>query len=193
MADFPNLGEGGDTEDGRRRYETMMRETIHRDFNHPSIVAWCLFNETWGFGSQTEFVKLINPSPPTIALIDPAPEPGTKLSNAHAYNWVQAMWHLAKSLDPTRLVEDMSVVAWDHLQYYGHGDTDVNSWHFYTDDYAKARRQIEDIVENTYAGSTLNYLPGFKQARQPLINSEYGGVGALDGDVDTSWSFKFLT
>jgi hypothetical protein len=26
-----------------------------------------------------------------------------------------------------------------------------------------------------------------------LINSEYGGVGALDGDVDISWSFKFLT
>src|SRR2546430_14748547 len=28
---------------------------------------------------------------------------------------------------------------------------------------------------------------------QPLINSEYGGIGALDGDRDVSWSFKFLT
>ena len=35
--------------------------------------------------------------------------------------------------------------------------------------------------------------PGFAQGTQPLINSEYGGVGALDGDVDVSWSFKFLT
>lgn len=26
-----------------------------------------------------------------------------------------------------------------------------------------------------------------------MIASEYGGVGALDGDRDTSWSFKFLT
>ena len=26
-----------------------------------------------------------------------------------------------------------------------------------------------------------------------MINSEYGGVGALDGDIDISWSFKFLT
>src|SRR5205823_14881607 len=26
-----------------------------------------------------------------------------------------------------------------------------------------------------------------------LINSEYGGIGALDGDRDVSWSFKFLT
>ena len=31
------------------------------------------------------------------------------------------------------------------------------------------------------------------QGSQPLIASEYGGVGALDGDRDTSWSFKFLT
>jgi hypothetical protein len=103
------------------------------------------------------------------------------------------MWKLAKSLDPTRLVEDMSVVAWDHLANYGHGDTDVNSWHFYTNDYATARRQINEVVEKTYTGSTFNYVEGFQQGSQPLINSEYGGVGALDGDIDTSWSFKFLT
>jgi Glycosyl hydrolases family 2, sugar binding domain/Glycosyl hydrolases family 2, TIM barrel domain/Glycosyl hydrolases family 2 len=193
MADFPNFGEGGDTPIGRGRYETMMRQAIARDFNHPSIVAWCLFNETWGFGGQTEFVKLINPSPPKTVVMTKAESVSKQLTSETAYAWVQSMWRLAKTLDPTRLVEDMSVVAWDHLKYYGHGDTDVNSWHFYTSDYEKARRQIEDIVENTYAGSTLNYLPGYKQASQPLINSEYGGVGALDGDVDTSWSFKFLT
>ena len=193
MADFPNFGEGGDTKIGRERYEAMMRRTIARDFNHPSIVAWCLFNETWGFGGQSEFVKLINPSPPNGRATAGALPPGKKLSNKEAYAWVQSMWQLAKSLDPTRLVEDMSVVAWDHLQYYGHGDTDVNSWHFYTSDYEKARRGIEEIVEKTYAGSTFNYVPGFQQGSQPLINSEYGGVGALDGDIDTSWSFKFLT
>ncbi len=169
MSDLPNFGEGGDTDVGRRRYETMMRRTIERDFNHPSIVAWCLFNETWGFGGQSEFVKLINPSPPNGGKFEPRAA-GEKLSNEQAHAWVQSMWQLAKSLDPTRLIEDMSVVAWDHLEYYGHGNTDVNSWHFYSDNYEKARRQIK-----------------------PLINSEYGGAGALDGDVDTSWSFKFLT
>ena len=193
MSDFPNFGEGGDTEIGRRRYETMMRRTVQRDFNHPSIVAWCLFNETWGFGGQSEFVNLINPSPRNGQNADPPRAAGMKLSNGRAYAWVQAMWKLAKSLDPTRLVEDMSVVAWDHLEYYGHGDTDVNSWHFYTNDYAEARRQITEVAEKTYPGSSFNYVPGFQQGSQPLINSEYGGVGALDGDIDTSWSFKFLT
>ena len=37
-----------------------MRSAIERDFNHPSIFAWCLFNETWGFGGQVEFVKLFS-------------------------------------------------------------------------------------------------------------------------------------
>jgi hypothetical protein len=193
MCDFPNFGEGGDNAVGRRRYETMMRRAIARDFNHPSIVAWCLFNETWGFGGQAEFVKLINPLHSNGEEAAEARPVGTKMSNESSSSWVQAMWAVAKTLDPTRLIEDMSVVAWDHLEYYGHGDTDVNSWHFYTKDYEHARRQISEVIEKTYTGSTFNYVQGFQQASQPLINSEYGGVGALDGDIDTSWSFKFLT
>jgi hypothetical protein len=60
-------------------------------------------------------------------------------------------------------------------------------------DYCRAREHIEKVVKDTYAGSSFNYADGFQQKQQPLINSEYGGVGALDGDRDVSWSFKFLT
>ncbi|HEX8550341.1 MAG TPA: hypothetical protein VF681_02170 [Abditibacteriaceae bacterium] len=206
MCDFPNFGEGGDTPTGRRRYEEMMLKAVERDFNHPSIVAWCLFNETWGFGGQVELVKLfphLEPTPADIALevpaaalsaTEPVVEAGlNKLENRGSHAWVQNIWELAKSLDSTRLIEDMSVVHWEHLDYYQHGDTDINSWHFYISDYTRAKDHIEKIAAETYAGSGFNYLEGYEQRRQPLINSEYGGVGALDGDVDTSWSFKFLT
>ncbi|MDX1952795.1 MAG: glycoside hydrolase family 2 [Verrucomicrobiota bacterium] len=224
MADFPNFGEGGDTPLGRQRYETMMRAAIKRDFNHPSIFAWCLFNETWGFGGQVEFVKLFSGDPAGVAEGNPPPaaisgvsglvtqktteEAKTKaegqdeadaavtkvkLSNQSSHSWVQRMWELAKKLDTTRLIEDMSVVHWEHLDYYAHGDTDINSWHFYMHDYSKAKEHIEKVVGATYVGSTFNYVEGFKQKSQPLINSEYGGIGALDGDRDVSWSFKFLT
>src|SRR5437867_1500143 len=202
MADFPNFGEGGDTALGRRRFETMMRETIRRDFNHPAIFAWCMFNETWGFGGQARFVDLIHPlspkdRPPAAVSAEgggtaEAPKK-IKLSNIASHGWVQSMWELAKKLDTTRLVEDMSVCHWDHLEYFQHGDTDINSWHFYISDYWKAKKHIEKIVESTYPGSTFNYIPGYQHKGQPLINSEYGGVGALDGDRDVSWSFKFLT
>jgi len=195
MADFPNFGEGGDTPLGRKRFETMMREGIERDFNHPSIFAWCLFNETWGFGGQDTFVdKLLPPAPGVGGNGNGNGRPPKKEKPVQipAKEWVQDMWELAKQLDSTRLVEDMSVVHWEHLEYYLHCDTDINSWHFYISDYEKARAHIEKIVKSTFLGSSFNYVPGFLHKGQPLINSEFGGVGALDGDRDVSWSFKFL-
>ncbi|MEY4941675.1 MAG: hypothetical protein RIQ93_3410, partial [Verrucomicrobiota bacterium] len=194
MQDFPNFGEGGDTPLGRQRFETMMRLGIQRDFNHPSIIAWCLFNETWGFGGQTELMKLIGP--------DATQENGLKLSpaaikqkleNQSSFQWVHRMWEIAKTMDGTRLIEDMSVVVWEHVNAYGHVDTDINSWHFYIDDYERAKAHIENVVSKTYRGSTFNFIEGFQQQNAPLINSEYGGIGALDGNRDASWSFKFLT
>jgi hypothetical protein len=190
MQDFPNFGEGGDTPVGRRRFEEMMRGGIQRDFNHPSIIAWCLFNETWGFGGQTELMKWIGPE----AGKNPSPEAvKQKLENQSSFQWVHRMWEIAKTLDGTRLIEDMSVVVWEHLTAYGHVDTDINSWHFYLDDYEKAREHIQSVVSRSHRGSTFNYIEGFQQQNAPLINSEYGGIGALDGNRDASWSFKFLT
>ena len=40
----------------------------------------------------------------------------------------------------------MSVVAWEHVAAYGHVDTDINSWHFYIDDYDKAKAQYTMVV-----------------------------------------------
>jgi hypothetical protein len=194
MCDFPNFGEGGDTEKGRRRFEQMMRETVDRDFNHPSIFAWCIFNETWGFGGQLELLKALSPATRTQkADAKETQEAKKKLANSSSHAWVRQMWELAKTLDPTRLVEDMSVVHWEHLDYFAHGKTDINSWHFYLNDYSKAREHIEKVVQRTYVGSGYNYVPGFQHAGEPLINSEYGGVSCTDGDRDVSWSFKFLT
>jgi hypothetical protein len=231
MVDFPNFGEGGDTQLGRQRFERMMRAAVERDFNHPSIIAWCLFNETWGFGGQVELVKWMReynarPRPETLVpdealtlasgdtVPEHAPAPAetpaasapsatpaapapaalpSKINNQEAHLWVAEMWQLAKKLDPTRLIEDMSVVYWEHLNYYAHTNTDINSWHFYINDYAQARAHIEKVARDTYRGSRFNYIAGFEQGAQPLITSEYGGVGALDGDRDISWSFKFLT
>jgi hypothetical protein len=198
MADMPNFGEGGDTARGRKYFETMVRETIERDFNHPSIFAWCLFNETWGFGGQISFLDKLLAPPPSLAAEDARLIGAKKNQDAPdalppPQVWVQKMWELAKQLDSTRLVEDMSVCHWDHLEYYLHCDTDINSWHFYISDYQKAKAHIEKVVTSTFIGSSFNYVPGFQHKGQPLINSEFGGIGALDGDRDISWSFKFLT
>ena len=160
MCDIPNFW----ADEGRARevWEETMRAAVARDFNHPSIFAWCLFNETWGLGGREDY------TPDRQA-------------------WVREMVHLAKRLDSTRLIEDNSPCFYDHVE------TDINSWHFYINDYERAKNHIANVVANTYPGSQFNFKDENTQATQPLINSEYGGISAGLGDQDISWCFKYLT
>jgi len=159
MEDQPNFSHY--TPRSQRWWEDVMRATVARDFNHPSIFSWCNFNETWGVGHGGY--------------------------TPDHQKWVAEMYHLTKQLDPTRLVEDNSPCRYDHVV------TDINSWHFYINDYARAREHIANVVQETYVGSTFNYAEGCRQSNAPLINSEYGGISAGLGDQDISWCFKYLT
>ena len=161
MCDIPNFGDY--TENAKSRFEQTLRGNIARDYNHPSIISWCNFNETWGLG-------------------------GREYKDMHErQEWVREMYHLAKSLDTTRLIEDNSPCLYDHVE------TDINSWHFYINDYEQAKEHIANVVEETYPGSAFNYAGGNVQSDAPLINSEYGGISAGAGDKDVSWCFKYLT
>lgn len=35
------------------------REVLERDFNHPSIVGWCPFNETWNYNGREQYSPLL--------------------------------------------------------------------------------------------------------------------------------------
>ena len=87
MSDVPNWW----TKSGRSRgsWEATMRGQIARDFNHPSVFSWCLFNETWGIGD--------------------------KGYDSDTQNWVAEKYHEAQKLDPTRLIEDNSACNYDHV------------------------------------------------------------------------------
>ena len=146
----------------RRRWEAMLRAALTRDGNHPAILAWVLFNETWGLGRDYK-------------------------QNPETQDWVAAMVELARRLDPSRLIEDNSPCLYDHVV------TDINTWHFYIHDYERARGHIAEAVARTEPGSTWNYVPGRLQTGAPLLNSEYGGIAAGDGDRDVSFCLKWLT
>ena len=161
MCDIPNFGSY--TAEAQARFVETLRGNIARDYNHPSIISWCNFNETWGLGGR-EYKEMPD-----------------------RQEWVREMYDLAKSLDETRLIEDNSPCLYDHVE------TDINSWHFYINDYEQAKEHIANVVQETYPGSAFNYAGGNVQTDAPLINSEYGGISAGAGDKDVSWCFKYLT
>ncbi|HWE38110.1 MAG TPA: glycoside hydrolase family 2 TIM barrel-domain containing protein [Isosphaeraceae bacterium] len=163
LEDMPNTWE--QNEKARKAWEATMREAVARDRNHPAIVAWVDFNETWGLGRPDHYK-----------------------ASKETQDWVKRMVALTRTLDPTRLVEDNSPCNYDHVE-----GTDLNSWHFYIDDHEGARKHIDEVVARSTPGSPFNYCPGQAMNSAPLINSEYGSVSAGGGDRDVSWGFRDLT
>jgi hypothetical protein len=168
MEDLPNSWGEPDYK-MQQESEYTLREMIKRDYNHPSIFSWVVFNETWGLFTDVQ-------------------EEGKKkrLYLPETQDWVASMYYLAKSLDGTRLVEDNSICCGR-----GHTETDINSWHVYLPGY-EWENYLSELVENTYEGSQHHFEEGFQQGRQPNINSECGNVWGYNGSTgDVDWSYDY--
>ncbi len=168
MEDLPNSW-GEPDELMQEESEYTLRQMIKRDYNHPSIFSWVVFNETWGLYTH------VNEDSQTARRYLPSTQA-----------WVASMYYLAKSLDQTRLVEDNSICCGR-----GHTETDINSWHAYLPGWAWYDH-LDEIDSQTYAGSTHHFEEGYRQDRQPNINSECGNVWGYEGstgDVDWSWDY----
>jgi hypothetical protein len=170
MSDLPNAWGEPDAA-MQEESERTLRKMIQRDFNHPAIFSWIVFNESWGL--QTKVPQKETNKTKNVYL------PNTQ-------QWVASMYYLAKSLDPTRLVEDNSICCGG-----GHTETDINSWHEYMTGW-EWEEKLASINELTFPGSEHHFEKGFMQASQPNINSECGnvwGYSGSTGDVDWSWDY----
>jgi hypothetical protein len=168
MADLPNSWGDPDAK-MQAEAEHTFRGMVKRDFNHPAVFSWILFNETWGLQTHGE-------------------EDGKRSDKylPETQMWVSSMYYLAKSLDPTRLVEDNSICCGA-----GHTQTDINSFHEYLPGW-EWEGYLKKLTESSFEGSTFQFEPGFKQGKQPKINSECGNVWGYEGstgDVDWSWDY----
>jgi hypothetical protein len=164
MADVPNSwGEPDSAMHGEAL--AALRGMVERDYNHPAIFSWVLFNETWGLFTKTGQRQVYRPE---------------------TQSWVASVYREAKAMDPTRLVEDNSPCCGR-----GHTETDINSWHSYLPGWAWENHD-RMVSDSTRQGSSWNFEAGYRQAGQPNINSEFGNVWGYEGstgDVDWSWDY----
>lgn len=136
-------------------------EGIRRDISHPCIAAWVPLNESWGV-----------PDLPT--------------NPAHR-DYVRALYHLTKTLDPSRPVVGND--GWEHVA------TDIVSIH----DYASNPRVLRErymtpesvglVLARQQPGGRALMLPGFTAGDQPVVLSEFGGI-AFSRDHDAGWGYS---
>ena len=155
--------------------EYTLRQMIKRDYNHPSIISWVIFNEQWGL--KTKQVEISNEGPW---------ENKGNIILPETFAWVASMYYLAKSLDQSRLIEDNSPCCGGV-----HTATDINSWHAYLPGY-EWDEYLKDQTEKNYKGGTHLYHDGWSQQNQPFLNSECGNVWGYNGSTgDVDWSYDY--
>jgi beta-galactosidase/beta-glucuronidase len=138
-----------------RRITAEWQEAIERDYNHPCIVAWVPMNESWGV--------------PNLAS-DPA-------QTEH----LLALYHLTRSIDPTRPV--VSNDGWEHAT------TDLCNIHDYRD--AAALAESYATPESALAAEPANkpiYVDGHAYRDEPILITEFGGI-AFSGD-EQGWGYR---
>ena len=136
-------------------------EVIERDESHPCVIAWVPFNESWGI-----------PDLPAIV---------------EQRHWVQAMYHLTKTLDPSRPV--IGNDGWEAVA------TDIIGIHDYeANPQQLARRYATDedvprLLQRERPGGRLLTVEGYTTHGQPLMLTEFGGI-ALSEDPAVTWGYS---
>ncbi|MBM3783496.1 MAG: glycoside hydrolase family 2 [Acidobacteria bacterium] len=132
-------------EDYAARFTREWIEAMERDINHPSIVMWIPINESWGVSD---------------------------MSDPRQASHLKALYHLTKSLDPTRPVIDND--GWEHTD-----TTDLFGIHDYA---ARGEKLVEKY--KVLSQSKFNFpdngravlAPGFQYNGSPVFLSEFGGI-----------------
>ncbi|HWB53526.1 MAG TPA: glycoside hydrolase family 2 TIM barrel-domain containing protein, partial [Tepidisphaeraceae bacterium] len=139
-------------------------EAIERDCSHPCVMAWVPFNESWG----------VPDLPHDTAQRDA----------------VQALYHLTRTIDPTRPV--IGNDGWEA------GDTDIVAIHDYDADprrlarrYSVAGEQssVQHLLSTERPGNKLLILNGFTYRGQPIMLTEFGGI-AFSKEHDRTWGYS---
>jgi hypothetical protein len=149
-----------------RSVERLTREwidAIRRDFSHPCIIAWVPFNESWGVpnlpGSQPE------------------------------RHYVEALYHLTKTLDPTRPVVGND--GWEAVA------TDIMGIHDYDPNpatiamrYGTYDRLPLILKRERPGGRALIVDPTSARSQEhPIVLSEFGGISLADAR-GTTWGYS---
>jgi hypothetical protein len=144
-----------------RRLQKEWEEVITRDGSHPCVAAWVPFNESWGV-------------------------PNLPNSPAERH-YVQALYHLTRTLDPTRPV--IGNDGWESVA------TDIIGIHDYDHDPTRIARRYHTsdarvrLFQHERPGGRLLRIGETTGPDHPIILSEFGGIAVTQ---DGSWGYSLV-
>lgn len=151
-SEFPSTYEFNDY--AVKNLVTEWTQAIIQLYNHPSIITWVPFNESWGI-----------------------PDVYDQISQQ---NFTKTLYMLTKTLDPSRPV--ITNDGWEHTcsDIITLHDYDGNAEKM-KERYLK---QMDDILENKIAhgGYKFAFAEKYHYQGQPIIISEYGGIALSMND-----------
>ncbi len=98
--EYPNWGVDSADMDLLHTYLPEWLESVERDYNHPSIIGWCPYNETWTKGRQVHTnvsmivlaTKYADPTRPVIDVSGGYHAGITDIYDEHDYDQDSAVW-----------------------------------------------------------------------------------------------------
>ena len=140
---------------------TEWLNVVKQNYNHPSICVWVPLNESWGV--------------PRIVLDS---------TNQHL---ADALYHVTKAYDRYRPV--ISNDGWEHTT------SDIITLHNYAQRAEELTHFYEDVVDMLngnhrvdYSQTRLPFANGYKYNGQPVVISEFAGIGFKNG-LDAGWGY----
>ncbi len=147
-------------------------EIVSSLFNHPSIIAWTIFNESWG-------------------LDDMEKNRFTLPQDTQNVEHLLSAYSAFKRFDPTRLIVDNS--GWEHVE------TDIFDWHSYLQKGEDLKEHGLKILDFSKKGKVVSYHPIEEKPvmwaygrwkGSPFILSEFGGVGFAPREPEGLWAYS---
>ena len=163
--EYPNWGLDASYADSIYGILPEWIEEVQRDFNHPSIIGWCPYNETWDKLGRKQF-------DPSLALV----------------------YQTTKAMDPTRPCIDTSGnfhVVTDIYDVHDY-DQDPESFKKNYDRLMTEGVVYEVFDPPTSQGGRYEFRQRYP-GNMPVFVSEYGGIRWAEGETDEdrvkSWGY----
>jgi hypothetical protein len=133
---------------------------MKKHINHPSVIVWTLFNESWGVNGIY----------------------GNKVQQ----QFVDSVYEMAKSIDSTRMI--IGNDGWEHtktdlltLHDYSFGPE------VFTEKYKDLEKKINGSM--SFTSAKQNFCKGYHYNEEPILLSEFGGIAYAEEEYDNSWGY----